>query len=169
MTGTQATLGGWAPVEHVPGEGLDDDPTPRGVVRAVLGGALELYADDDFRALFTGGLAHLEWFTGEDPPRPLRVLDLGAGYGCWSSELRRLAHAQGWPVHITGVELNPEREPHLRCAGADVVGDGQRTAPGRRSDRDRTRARQPWPGRRPCRGGSQRGAGAACGRRLDGG
>jgi predicted RNA methylase len=98
----QKTLGEWAPVEHVPGEGLDDDPTPRGVVRSVLEAAMET---SDWFGTRRGQAAR---------GRVLRVLDLGAGYGCWSSEMRRLAVEQCWPVHITGVELNPEREEHLR-------------------------------------------------------
>jgi hypothetical protein len=58
--------------------------------------------------------------------RPLRVLDVGAGYGAWSSEMRRLAQRQGWPVQITGVELKAERERYLRRWCDEVrIGDWQ--------------------------------------------
>jgi hypothetical protein len=45
--------------------------------------------------------------------KPLRVLDVCAGYGSWASEFRRLATRQGWPVHITGVELFEPRRADL--------------------------------------------------------
>jgi hypothetical protein len=133
----------WAPVAHEPGEGLDDDPTPRGVVRAVLRAALR---DWLFRACGKGhpipgavpnnyrpmlpeqfeshpvlGLQLPSAMGASEHLGPLRVLGIGSGYGCWESEFRKLAHAQGWPVHITGVELNPKREPHLRKWCDEVV------------------------------------------------
>lgn len=103
---TQQTLGDWAPVAHVPGEGLDDDPTPRGVVRAALGAAMP----HTFAVrLCTRPLNEVQ---------PLRVVGVGSGYGCWESELARwcvevLGLPRSW-LHITAIELNPEREPHLR-------------------------------------------------------
>jgi phage FluMu protein Com len=75
-----------------------DDPTPRGIVRAVLWAAAR-------EGTFDGG--------GKRGWDELRVLDVCAGYGAWSSEMRRLAQLQGWPVHITGVELYEARRDHL--------------------------------------------------------
>lgn len=71
----------------------EDDPTPRPLVRAVLTTAL---------ADFSVGRT------------PLRVLDVCAGWGCWASEMRRLAVTHGWPVHITGVEIDHRKVDHLR-------------------------------------------------------
>jgi SAM-dependent methyltransferase len=122
----------WAPAVHVPGEGLDDDPTPRPVVRAVLEAALDTGPNSALLRVGNGLFARLcaaKLYAGTERglgpvSGPLRVLDIGSGYGCWSSEMRRLAHEQGWPVHITGVEINPEREEHLRKWCDEVhVGD----------------------------------------------
>jgi len=97
MTGEQAALLGLASSSEHAAElrSRGDDPTPRGVVRAVLNAAQSEY-------LF-------KW-----PGHQLRVLDVCAGYGCWASEMRRLAVRQGWPVHITGVEIFEQRREHLR-------------------------------------------------------
>jgi SAM-dependent methyltransferase len=95
----------------------DDDPTPRGVVRAVLEAAIS-----GRESPYAWMLAQnrIEWkLMGQS--RPLRVLDVGAGYGAWSSEMRRLARAQGWPVHITGVEIHAARAKYLRKWCDDVV------------------------------------------------
>jgi len=73
-----------------------DDPTPRGVVRAVLEAVMWA---DGFERDKDSGL--------------MRILDVCAGYGCWASEMRRLAGLQGWPVHITGVELDERKREHL--------------------------------------------------------
>jgi len=84
-----------------------DDPTPRGVVRAVL-----------------EAVGH-RWF--RDPcevyqsHRAVRVLDVCAGFGCWASEFRRWWEVtrverlgvERWPVHITGVELDERKREHL--------------------------------------------------------
>jgi len=78
----------------------EDDPTPRGVVRAALEAA-------------AGRIANITHPTARDGFGPVRVLDVCAGYGCWASELRRLAGLQGWPVHITGVELFAPRYADL--------------------------------------------------------
>jgi hypothetical protein len=90
-----------------------DDPTPRGVVRAVLEAAVGDFAPMHFTAasdhLDGLGYAH----PGEEQSRVTRVLDVCAGYGCWASEMRRLAGLQGWPVHITGVELDERKREHL--------------------------------------------------------
>jgi len=44
---------------------------------------------------------------------PLRVLDVCAGSGVWASEMRWLSVRQGWPVHITGVEIDESKGPDL--------------------------------------------------------
>ena len=59
----------------------------------------------------------------------LRVLDVCAGYGCWASEMRRLAASQGWPVHITGVEIHEPRREHLRKWCDDVWVDDWKPEP----------------------------------------
>ncbi len=94
---TQETMGDWGGTTHDRRAEYDDDLSPRGAARAFLGAALGLDV-----------LRRRVCFTGA------RVLDLGAGFGCLSSELRKLAIEQGWPPHITGVELNPAREAHGR-------------------------------------------------------
>lgn len=89
----------------------EDDPTPRGVVRAVLAAASTTIV------------------TRRPRSGPLRVLDVCAGWGCWASEIRRLAApgvktAQGFPVHITGVEIDSrKREDIRRWCDAVVVND----------------------------------------------
>lgn len=77
----------------------EDDPTPRGVVRVTLAAALADY---------------------EIGRVPLRVLDVCAGWGCWASEMRRLAAFMGWPVHITGVEIDVRKREHLEKWCDDV-------------------------------------------------
>lgn len=71
----------------------EEDLTPRGVVRAVLQAWARSVNHD---------------------ARGLRVLDVCASYGVWSSELRRLAHRLRLPVNITAVELDERKAPHLR-------------------------------------------------------
>ena len=101
MTGEQAALTGIASATEHAAElrSRGDDPTPRGVVRAVLAAASEHGVFDWDGHCVNGDT--------------LRVLDVCAGYGCWASEMRRLAVSQGWPVHITGAEIHAPREPHL--------------------------------------------------------
>lgn len=107
----------------------EDDPTPRGVTRAVLEAA---FGPDG--PLAVGVVAFGQRLVprlkpevdrhrcGERPRPPvepgpgqdeIRVLDVCAGYGCWASEIRRLATLQGWPVHITGIELDTRKREHL--------------------------------------------------------
>jgi hypothetical protein len=107
----------------------EDDPTPRGVVRAALGAlvpdVLREYSHpvSGLRGMAIDGpfcvdpLALIEF---ED--RPLRVLDVAAGYGCWASEFRRLAGLQGWPVHIDAVEIFEPRRADLEkwCDGVSI-------------------------------------------------
>lgn len=123
----------WAPTEHVPGEGLDDDPTPRGVVRAVLEASMPVLIDVIAGTEIVLGLprtVHRIARMGSmetrrlDAAHPLRVVGVGSGYGCWESELARWwVEALGLPrswLHITAIEINPEREPHL-CKWCDEV------------------------------------------------
>jgi hypothetical protein len=85
----------------------EEDTTPRGVVRAILQAALGGVRIDKLA-----------------PGRPLRVLDVCAGFGVWASEFRRLAMAKGADVHITGVELDEAKREHLTkwCDGV-AIGD----------------------------------------------
>lgn len=98
----------------------EDDPTPRGVTRAVLRAAFGnggLYVGAHWRT----GLPMLRWASNDahedkrvsEPAEAIRVLDVCAGYGCWASEIRRLAGLQGWPVHITAVEVDGRKRTHL--------------------------------------------------------
>lgn len=77
------------------------DPTPRGVVRAVLE-------------------ALCDWWTQiPGTASTFRVLDVCAGYGVWASEWRRLWHVRDYgvsfelPLHITGVEIDQSKREHL--------------------------------------------------------
>jgi len=94
-----------------------DDPTPRGVIRAVL---------EAWRGYITASLERAVLGLASKPVRglaskPVRVLDVCAGYGAWASEMRRLAGRQGWPVHITGVEIFEARRPELRKWCDEVI------------------------------------------------
>jgi hypothetical protein len=85
----------------------EDDPTPRLLVRAVLA---EWSKTHDAKWMRLGPMVAQKLHGHADPTR---VLDVCAGYGCWASEMRRLAMRQGWPVHITGVEIAEARREHL--------------------------------------------------------
>lgn len=76
----------------------EDDPTPRGVVRACL------FAFDEL---------------GKTPSPP-RILDCFAGHGVWSSEARRR-----WPgAHITAIEIDGRKLPDLRkWCDVTLIGD----------------------------------------------
>lgn len=78
--------------------GREDDPTPRGVVRAVV----ERLVSHTLHS----------WKIRRDKS-PITVLDVCAGSGVWSSEVRRLALAMGVPVEITAVELDERKHEHL--------------------------------------------------------
>jgi len=100
------------------------DFTARPVVReAVNAGWLlrrwPVTHDDKTLIVFEFGDGKLCWIQLE-PGEPLRVLDIGAGAGVWSSELRRKAALEGWPIHITAVELEPDERKWL-ARHADVV------------------------------------------------
>ena len=113
MTGEQAALTGIASATEHAAElrSRGDDPTPRGVVRAALAACIRMQHGE----AVIGGLAgesNGSWLASR-PGSTIRVLDVCAGYGCWASEMRRLAVAQGWPIHITGAEIHAPRESHL--------------------------------------------------------
>jgi hypothetical protein len=56
--------------------------------------------------------------------RMIRVLDICAGAGVWSSEVRRFAALLGFEVHITAVDYEPdERQWLLRHADEVIIGD----------------------------------------------
>ena len=56
--------------------------------------------------------------------RVIRVLDLGAGAGVWSSEVRRFAALLGFDVWITAVDYEPDERPNLeRHADEIIIGD----------------------------------------------
>lgn len=83
----------------------EDDPTPRGVVRAVV----EQVVTPIFRSVASVA-----------PGFTCRALDACAGSGVWSGELRRLAQRMGVKIHITAVEIDPRKREHLD-KWADVV------------------------------------------------
>lgn len=92
-----------------------DDPTPRGLPRAVFGAGL-IEVSDRRRLTATVIIAGEPLFVSADSP--LRVLDIFAGYGCWASEFARhwvvvLGLPREW-LHITGVEIFEDRRRHLR-------------------------------------------------------
>ena len=92
----------------------EDDPTPRELERAILDAAMV--------AVWRARPRRLD---GD----PMRVLDVCAGYGCWSSELRSHAARKRYGVHITGVEICEARRADLAkwcdrveiCSWLDVV------------------------------------------------
>jgi len=96
------------------------DFTGREIVRRELGAGWLVY-------LGTDPLGRHRWRIGGvvvELDRALHALDLGAGAGVWSSELRRKAAREGWPVHITAVELEPDELRWLeRHADEVIIGD----------------------------------------------
>lgn len=85
----------------------EEFPTPRLLVRSALGEAFRPEGAM-WRILMSHGL---RWALVPETrsTHPLRVLDVCAGWGAWASEMRRLAQGQGWPVHITGVEIDESK------------------------------------------------------------
>lgn len=103
------------------------DFTGRGVVRQVVNaGWLRCSTttlDGKTLIVFEFGDGKLCWIQLE-PGEPLCVLDIGAGGGVWASELRRKAALEGWSIHITAVELEPDERPWLvRHADEVIIGD----------------------------------------------
>lgn len=94
----------------------EDDPTPRAVVRAILAAVPPGVFDFD--------------------ARPTTVLDVGAGYGGWSSELRRLTSTAAGPAPvITGVEIDARKREHLRkWCDHELIGDWREMITGRHYD-----------------------------------
>ncbi len=120
----------WASKTHEPGPGLNDDPTPRLVARAILGEALPQFVrtwKGSTTKIYTPGSSCARPI---DEAHPFRVLGIGSGYGCWESEFAKwwvdvLELPREW-LHITAVEVNPDREEHLRKWCDEVVIEGWR-------------------------------------------
>lgn len=84
----------------------EDDPTPRGAVRAVLrettrSASLE---PNPVVALMARAIRS---------KKPIQALDVCAGFGCWASEFRRLMAAVDIPAQITGIEIDGRKQEHL--------------------------------------------------------
>jgi hypothetical protein len=113
---------------------LEADFTPREVVRAILRWYFE-YVLEFARYRQHDRFGRLTPDTGERllvqrygpnrvlsrPTKALRVLDVCAGAGVWSSEMRMLAAALGIEIHVTAVELDEEREREFLPRHADDV------------------------------------------------
>jgi hypothetical protein len=66
------------------------------------------------------------WSARADRRRVIRVLDICAGAGVWSSEVRRFAALLGFDVWITAVDYEPdERQWLLRHADEVIIGEWQ--------------------------------------------
>jgi hypothetical protein len=64
------------------------------------------------------------WSARGDRKRVIRVLDICAGAGVFSSEVRRFAALLGFDVHITAIDYEPDELPHLlRHADEVIIGD----------------------------------------------
>jgi len=117
------------------------DFTPRLVARAVVEAALRCIVFHGARIL---GSQYTIWPTiaeadapratrskhAEDGPfldlddgrrRVIRVLDICAGAGVFSSEVRRFAALLGFDVWITAVDYEPDELPHLRRHADEVI------------------------------------------------
>ncbi len=109
----QATLTGIASAAEADADlrARGADYTPRAVARESLRVLLELLTGAG--QWDRGGLIH--------------VLDVCAGAGVWSDEIRRVRHEQGrnrYRLEITAVELDPRDRPHLeRHADRVIIGD----------------------------------------------
>lgn len=91
----------------------EDDPTPRSLVRAILANVLAKYATAPWHPFGSLPAGRFDPAKTDRYGGPIRVLDVCAGWGCWASEMRRLAGIQGWPIHITGVEVDHRKREHL--------------------------------------------------------
>lgn len=98
------------------------DRTPRGLVRAALA-RLVAYEWSTFHGRMCVPVCGTSvWDQGQG--QPLRILDVCAGAGVWSSEARRLFGQLGIPVEITAVEIRAEERERLRkWADHVVIGD----------------------------------------------
>jgi hypothetical protein len=129
------------------------DFTPRLVARAVVEAVLRAYVSDRWHTVHGACLGvvggpHTVWpaiadarastsigsrmHGDEGGPliavngarRVIRVLDICAGAGVWSSEVRRFAALLGFDVHITAVDYEPDERPNLlRHADEVIIGD----------------------------------------------
>ena len=130
------------------------DFTPRLVARAVVEAVLRAYISDRWHAVHGACLSivggpHTVWPAIADATsstsigsrmhgdeggpiiaiegarrRVIRVLDICAGAGVFSSEVRRFAALLGFEVHITAVDYEPDELQHLlRHADEVIIGD----------------------------------------------
>lgn len=100
------------------------DFTPRLVARAVVEAVLRLVSDFGESTAMLGG-PHTAWSAiGASVCPMIRVLDVCAGGGVWASEVHRFAAANGFEVHITAVDYEPDERPNLlRHAHEVIIGD----------------------------------------------
>jgi len=86
---------------------LIDGPCPREELRRCLHDVARL------NRWFLGYRPTLEWLASvvpliAAPLRPVRILDVGCGYGDGLRRIERWAHARGISVELTGIDINPD-------------------------------------------------------------
>jgi SAM-dependent methyltransferase len=82
-----------------------DEPCARNDLRACLCDIARL------NRWFRAHLPLLQWLNGFAPaelPQPLRILDVGCGYGDGLRRIERWACAQNLAVELTGLDINPD-------------------------------------------------------------
>jgi SAM-dependent methyltransferase len=82
-----------------------DEPCSRDDLRACLRDISRL------NRWFRAHLPLLDWLNGFAPaqlPQPLRILDVGCGYGDGLRRIERWAHARNLAVELTGLDINPD-------------------------------------------------------------
>ena len=115
---TTAKLEAESAAAHDAARVLEEDLTPRGVAGAVLRATFgprvspRLYVGADttktLLPVLMGKINGRHVHVGEPGP-VVRALGLCTGFGVWESELRKLAT---WPLHITGIEIDPSKREH---------------------------------------------------------
>ena len=81
-----------------------DEPCSREELRACLRDVARL------NRWFLAYWPLLDWLNAVAPPRgePLRILDVGCGYGDGLRRIERWARVRGIAVELTGLDLNPD-------------------------------------------------------------